>query len=370
MRQEDREYLLYRRLNVSEAVGQLAGRLRQVGMLDAARLLLADRSARAEVSIPACTPLPPVPLTYGEEGSPALASIYAPTMSGALGRSAWEAAAYEVLGWSKPGRWVKVINRLPGEVRQWFWLCTGHQGQSMRERPVMALLGLGTTRSRDAWDFHSGGVSFKSPVTGDPVVARGTTLTDFLGRRKAVPAETVWVDPDVLPKYLGAPEGSALRALLEQALFVSDRHTLYLARALELGGVPLTEVAKLLKVAEPIEAEPSTPIPVEPVTPVRKKQDPYKPLHVLLGIAPTVSVPLAPLTDQVSPEELNAMPKQATCLIDVAGLYRDVVERRKVLTSGQFRRAVCAKVPLCDWLLQNEVPVSTLRVWMSRFGGE
>lgn len=347
-------------VRVDEAVQQLADRLGFAGSFEPAAALLRDKAAYEEVDPSSCRPLPQVSVLWGLDGTPPLLSLYLPSTPPdheAVARI-WDGAVYCGL-MGKSTRWLtKAFTLAPRDVVVWLKQLTGMWPLRLKDHPTTVLLAISGYYVNDAWSYSSDGIEFCSPLNGTVVQVRGDIVTTCKGRRlrtnqwHAIPN----TDP-LLPTLPEVTQGSTLRALLEQALFVDDEHTLRIAHALESSGLKLPRLADRLSQCKPRPPQ-STPRETYEARPNRA----YKTLREVLGIG--FEVTPASLAEQIDSTILGDKVPQEVC---VASLYRHAVEKNRLMTTGTFMQCVGRVVPPSQWLEDTQVPTRVLVRWLSRF---
>lgn len=347
-------------IRVSEAVQQLADRLAFAGSFDPAAELLRDEAAYAEVDPSACRPLPEVSVFWGLDGTPPLVSLLLPQTQPDHESVAriWNGAVRCGLLGKKTTSLTKAFALSSPEVTDWLERLTGLTPNQMRERPTAVLLAISGYYVNDAWNYVNDGIEFCSPLNSVVVQVRGDVVTSFKGQR--LPTDQwhgVPIQAHDLPRLAAVGKGSTIRALLEQALFVDDEHTLRIAHLLETSGASLRYIADKLSLCRPRPPQ-TTPRESYETRPSRA----YKTLREVLGIG--FDVAPAALADQIDPTLLGDKVPQSVC---VAALYRHVVEKNRLMTTGRFVDYVGRNVPLVEWLDEVQVPTRTLIRWLGRF---
>lgn len=347
-------------IRVHEAVQQLADRLGFADNFEPAADLLRDEEAYAEVDPAACKALPEVSAFWGMDGTPPLISLLLPPTTPdheAMARI-WNGAVRCGLLGKKTTSLTKAFALAPDEVTANLSKLTRLTPRQMVECPTAVLLAISGFYVNDAWNYVNDGIEFCSPINGVVVQVRGDVVTSFTGQK--LPTDqwhTVPVGAHDLPRLAAVNEGSTLRALLEQALFVDDEHTLRIANLLETSGASLRYIADKLALCKPRPPQ-TTPRETYETRPSRA----YKTLREVLGIG--FDVAPAALADQIDPTLLGERVPQSVC---VAAMYRHVVEKQRLMTTGRFVDYVGRTVPLVEWLDDVQVPTRALIRWMNRF---
>lgn len=345
---------------MGEAVQQLADRLSFHGVHQPAVQLLRDTAAHAEVDPSSCALLPQVNVLWGLEGTPPLVSLIRPEL-GAADHAAlkrlWDGAARCYLEGHRTTSLTKAFDHTPRPIILWLKKLTGRYPYRLSRDPGSVLLAVSSFYVNEAWCYHDNGVEFVSPINGNLVRARGEVVTTFLG----YPRSHVkgWVSVPVKDHQLmhipSVGAGSTLRALLEQALFVYDHHTLRIAHMLEVAGVNLGVLADKLERCKP--RPPQSTMDIIDGRPSRA----HKTLREVLGIG--FDVPAASLTDQIDPLllQVDKPEPQGVC---VAALYRHIVEEQRLTTTGRFVAYYGRTVPQSEWLDTVDIHPRTLQRWL------
>lgn len=346
-------------IQVGDALQQLADRLAAAKVLGPAVQLLRDTEAHAEVDPGACATLPQVNALWCLSGTHPLASLLRPEPDHRALAKVWDGAMRCYLSGKTTSSLTRALNDAPRGITRWFLALTGLYPYRLSRDPGAALLAVSSFYANDPWCYHDDGVEFLSPTTGSVVRMQGENATNFDG----VPRTSVkeWIAADRATKVRHLPAvttGSTLRALLEQALFVDDLHTLRIAHLLELAGFDALAVADGLENTRPRP-------PQEPPTDVvRARPHPaYLTVQELLGIG--YDVPATRLIDQLDMSMLMTGDAEAQA-VRVAEIYKHVVEAHRMETTGRFVAHYSRTVPKDMWLEPVEVTPKVLRRWLQK----
>lgn len=347
-------------VRVKEAVQQLADRLDFARNFEPAAQLLRDTAAYADVYPDECKPLPQVSVFWGMDGTPPLVSLLRPDEppDPAAIKRLWDGAVRAALLGKRSTSLTKAFDQTPRSVILWLRKLTGMYPYRLRQHPTTVLLAISGYYVNDAWSYFSDGIEFCSPINGAVVQVRGDIGTSFTGQRLRTDGyHAVPINDHKLPQLPSVNRGSLLRALLEQALFIDDPHTLRIAHMLEHSGLNLLQIADKLAACKPRPPQ-STPRETYETRPNRA----YKTLREVLSIGFDVN-PVA-LADQIDATTLGNRQPQDVC---VAALYRHAVEINRLMTTGRFIAFVGRTVPLAAWLEEVPVPPRSLVRWLGRF---
>lgn len=347
-------------LDTRAVVQQLATRLQFFNAYGPALDVFADDASALEVDPTGCATLPSVNLLWGGEASRPLASLLCPEPDHDTQARLWNAALLPLLTGRNSPTLSKEVWAMPPDLTQWARTLTGLDKRHLSRCPKSVMLLVASHYATESWCFRDDGIEFLAPRRAHFAVrAREATLTDFDGAMFGPVRSYLSISSQGLPKLPEVQTPSVTRALMEQGLFIDDLHCLWLAHLLELKGLSQRQIGQWLAETPPGRPERSTTeLLMAGVT------RGAIPIHRLLGLQDTVFVDCVPLYRQL-PELVFATEPQ---LVNVAAMYRDVVEDRRLMGSYKFRFLVERTVPLADWLQPAEIPIRTLRSWSRYFG--